>query len=380
MSYAKPLAGTTIVEIGHSVAAPFAGVVLAQLGAEVIKIESPGGGDHSRAWGPPFPSGVSASFLALNRDKKSACFDLTIARDRDDLKRLILERADVVIQNLRPGAVAKYGLDAKMLTCLAPTLIYCNINAFGHVGPLKDKPGYDPLMQAFAGMMSVTGEEGRPPVRVGVSIVDIGTGLWAVIGILAALFQRKHSGQGAIVDTSLYETALAWMAVHATTFLASGELPQRQGSALSQIVPYQVFDTKDGPLTVAAGNDNLYGRLCTVLGHQEWKDDPRFQSNAARVANRDVLIPLIAAELRRRTVSDWSEIFDAAGIPSAAIRDLSAITTCPQTLALGMLQESPIPGGLERMGVPISFGGERPSFDCEAPGLGEHSTAIRGKT
>ena len=263
------------VEIGHSVAAPFGGLILASLGATVLKVEAPGDGDDARTWGPPFWHGSAATFQALNRDKLTATVNLKDPGERDGLRRYVVEKADVVIQNLRPGLIERFGLDDR-LVAEKPRLVYCNMAAFGRTGPLARKPGYDPLMQAFGGLMSVTGEEGRAPVRVGPSIIDMATGMWAVIGILAALRRREMTGEGGVVDTSLLETALAWMTVPAAQYLASGNVPKRIGSEAAMVAPYKAFAAADGYLVVAAGNDRLFARLCGAIGRPELATDPRF--------------------------------------------------------------------------------------------------------
>ena len=276
----SPLSGIVIVELGASVAAPAAGQILGDLGAEVWKIEKTEG-DDARNWGPPFIDGASATFQSLNRNKKSVVCDLRDAEQRETLVRFILEKAHVVLQNLRPGQTDALGLGAEALLRQKPDLIYCNMGAFGRTGPLADRPGYDPLMQAFGGIMSAVGEDGRQPVRVGPSIVDVGTALWAVIGILAKL----HARTGGVVDVSLFETAAVWMQMYAAQYSASGELPKRAGSGQAAIVPYRAYRTADGDLVVAAGNNSLFRQFCGVLGHREWADDPRFRDNKDRVAH-----------------------------------------------------------------------------------------------
>jgi crotonobetainyl-CoA:carnitine CoA-transferase CaiB-like acyl-CoA transferase len=265
MSSPHPLSGLTVVEIGHSVAAPYAGMILGELGAEVIKVENPKGGDACRGWGPPFTEGTATAFHAFNRAKLGITIDLSDPAEIDKLRALIRDRADVLIHNLKHGTLDRYGLSAEALLAEKPDLVYCNLGAFGATGPLRDRPGYDPMMQAYGGLMSLLGEDGRPPVRVGVSIIDIATGMWSVIGILAALQERQHSGRGRVVDTSLYETTLAWMTLPISAYLANGEIPTRHGSGIEQIVPYQAFETADGFMMVAAGNDNLFRRLCAAL-------------------------------------------------------------------------------------------------------------------
>lgn len=376
MAAEAPLSGITVIELGHSVAAPFAGEILGDLGAAVVKVEKRDG-DDARKWGPPFWHGVSAIFQSLNRNKCSVAVNLRDAEDRAALRRLILERADVVIQNLRPGTVEEYGLDAASLRRAQPRLVYCNLGAFGTVGPLKDKPGYDPLMQAFGGLMSVTGEPGRPPVRVGTSIMDMGAGMWSVIGILSALTRRAATGEGCTIDTSLFETALAWMTYHAASYLAAGELPRRHGSGSVGIVPYRAYATRDGYVVVGAANDKLFRGFAAVLGHPEWAEDERFRSNPDRVRNQDILYGLIEAIMATRSSAEWQEKLDAAGVPCAPMQTMDQILAHPQTRALGMLQES-ADGRFALFGPPLSFDGRRPPLRQAPPALGEHTQDILG--
>jgi crotonobetainyl-CoA:carnitine CoA-transferase CaiB-like acyl-CoA transferase len=374
----RPLDGLTVVEIGHSVAAPFAGLIFGALGADVIKVENPEGGDHARGWGPPFWGDTATAYLPLNREKRGVVLDLAEPAAVDSLKRLIREKADVVVQNLRSGTVDRYGLDAETLRREKPELIYCNIGAFGDRGPLKNKPGYDPLMQAFAGIMSVTGEYERPPVRAGVSIVDMGSGMWAVIGALAALLERQRTGKGAAINTSLFETATAWMMVHMAAFQASGEVRKPFGSGLAEIVPYQAFLTADGWLMVAAGNDGLFRKLCATIGRPELASDPRFHRNADRVVNRTALIPILEDVFRGRRRAEWTEALDKANIPNAPINTVADVTRHPQFEAVGMLQKGPA-GSLPTIGVPLTFDGERPTSGRAAPALGEHTEDVFGR-
>jgi crotonobetainyl-CoA:carnitine CoA-transferase CaiB-like acyl-CoA transferase len=376
MSKRLPLDGLTVIELGHSVAAPYAGEIFGDLGADVIKIEK-ADGDDARKWAPPYWGDMSSTFQSLNRNKRSAIVDLKNPDERGRLRRLIVERADVVIQNLRPGSAKEFGLDAASLRALKPELVYCTIGAFGAHGPLKDRPGYDPLMQAFAGLMSVTGEPDQQPVRVGTSIIDMAAGMWSVIAVLAALLRRKADGQGAAVDTSLYETALAWMCYHAANFQASGELPKRQGSGAAMIVPYRGYATKDGFIVIAAGNDKLFGALSNVLGHSEWVADPRFRSNPDRVNNQSVLYRWIEDIVRERTSREWHDLLDAAAIPNAPMQTIAEVLAHPQTKALGMLQDSP-EGDISLLGLPISFDGQRPAFRKSPPALGAHTKEIFG--
>jgi crotonobetainyl-CoA:carnitine CoA-transferase CaiB-like acyl-CoA transferase len=369
-----PLAGLVVIELGHSVAAPFAGQILGDLGAEVIKIEKPEG-DDARKWGPPFVDGAAASFQALNRNKRSVKSQLRDPAQRSRLVQLIIERADVCLQNLRPGQVDELGLDATTLRALKPALVYCNMGAFGASGPLADRPGYDPLMQAFSGIMSVVGTEGQPSVRVGPSMIDMGTGMWAVIGIVSALLRRKESGVGAVVDVSLYETATSWMSLHAAQFLASGNLPKKTGSGQVGIVPYRAYRTADGEMVVAAGNDRAFRGFCRALGHTDWADDARFRSNPERVGNADVLYGAIEPEMLRHTNAEWLTKLDAEDVPCAPVQNARQMLEHEQTRALGMLQD--VPGSsIPIIGLPISFDGQRPRPRSASPALGADNESV----
>ena len=377
MSSTKPLAGLKVLEIGHSIAAPYAGMILGELGADVVKLENPGHGDYARGWGPPFVEGVSTVFHAMNRAKRGIAADLSDDATRAKVRRLIVDEMDVVLHNLKPGALDKLGLGAAGLLAEKPSLIFCNIGAFGAKGPLNQLPGYDPLMQAFGGLMSMLGEDGRPPVRVPVSIMDLATGMWTVIGILAAHAERGRTGRGGVVDTSLYETSCAWMAIPLADYIASQMLPKRTGSGVGMIVPYQAFPCSDGHLMIAAGNDHLFRKLCGVVGAPALADDPRFASNAGRVENREAIIAVLSAALAGDTRAGWQAKLEAVGVPCGPVQTLDQVVAHPQTEALGLLQTSP-DGGLRTIGLPLSFDGARPGYETGAPGLGEHTDDVFG--
>jgi crotonobetainyl-CoA:carnitine CoA-transferase CaiB-like acyl-CoA transferase len=377
MASVTPLSGIVVIEIGHSIAAPYAGMILGELGAEVIKVESPRGGDAARGWGPPFQEGASTCFHSVNRAKRGITIDLADPAGAARLRALILERADVVIHNLKYGALDKYGLAAADLVAEKPGLVWCNLAAFGAVGPLRDRPGYDPMMQAYGGLMSLLGEDGRPPVRVTASIIDMGSATWSVIGILAALRERDRTGQGGIVDTSLYETSLALMSIMLADHLATREVPVRHGSGVAMIVPYQAFETADGYMMVAAGNDNLFRRLCCALDRPGLAEDPRFISNGDRVVHRAELIPILAEIFTQQPRACWAQLLEAAGIPNGPIHTLDQVVADPQTRALGILQRQP-DSELALVGLPLSFDGRRPPFDNPAPALGEDNERVLG--
>jgi crotonobetainyl-CoA:carnitine CoA-transferase CaiB-like acyl-CoA transferase len=375
MSSAKPLSGLVVVEIGHSIAAPYAGMILGELGAEVVKVENPRTGDAARGWGPPFLEGAATCFHAVNRAKGSITVDLADPEDAARLRKLIVERADVVLHNLKFGALDRYGLGGADLVAAKPDLVFCNLGAFGAVGPLRDKPGYDPMIQAYSGLMSLLGEDGRPPVRVPASIIDMGAGMWSVIGILAALQERGRTGKGGVVDTSLYETGLAWMSIYLAGYLANRELPARHGSGVDMIVPYQAFAAEDGYMMVAAGNDNLFRRLAAVLDRPGLAEDPRFHSNKDRVVNRTELIPILSDIFAIKPRAEWARLLDAAGIPNGPINTLDQVVGDPQTQALGIIQ---IREGSELglVGLPLSFDLVRPAFEKAGPALGEDNSKL----
>ena len=372
----QPLTGLTAVEIGTSVAAPYAGQILAGLGADLIKVERKGSGDDGRVWGKLFPDGTSSLFHALNTNKRSIALDLRDEGDRTWLKTFCVNEADIVVQNMRPGSIDKLGLGAEELTSANEKLIYVNMWAFGARGPLQDKPGYDPLMQAYGGLMSITGEEGRAPVRVGTSIIDMGTGLWSVIGVVSALHRRNATGKGCVIDASLYETALAWMANPVTNVQADGVNPRREGSGARGMAPYQAYECSDGWLVVAAPNDNLFNKLANALGHPEWPNDERFDSNQKRYANLCALNaemePLFHTEKRHK----WQTLLADAGIPSAPVQMTDEMLADPQTEALNIMQALPH-GGPRIVGLPLSFDGVRPPLKSYAPKLGAHNEELK---
>jgi formyl-CoA transferase/CoA:oxalate CoA-transferase len=370
----RPLAGARVVDVTSSLAGPTATQLLAALGADVVKVE-PLSGDHARAWGPPFLEGESAMFLASNAGKRSLAVDLGNERGREIVLRLA-DRADVFLQSLRPGAAERRGLDAAALRARNPRLVHCSIGAFGAHGPLSEQPGYDPLIQAASGIMSVTGESGGPPVRVGVSLVDIGTGVWAALGVLAALFERERTGTGRTLELSLYETALSLLAYQLVGYLGTAFVPGREGSAFPQIAPYQSFPARDGELMIVAANDKLFGALCVVLGLPELAGDPRFRTNPDRVANRVELVALLEARTRERESAELLAALVAAGVPASPVHDVGEAARQPQTEALGILQSL---GDLVTVAAPLSADGERVLHRLPPPALGAHAAEILGE-
>jgi crotonobetainyl-CoA:carnitine CoA-transferase CaiB-like acyl-CoA transferase len=360
-----PLEGVRVVDVTSSLAGPYCTEILGALGADVVKIEHPARGDEARAWGPAFWEGSSVMFYAANLNKRSLALDLK--RGREALLRLA-DSADVFLQSLRPGTAVRLGFGPDELRARNPTLVYCDIGAFGRVGPLRERPGYDPLLQAFGGIMSVTGEPDRPGVRVGASIIDQGTGMWAALGILAALY----AGGGHTVDVSLYETAVGLLPYQLTAHLASGTVPGRHGSAFPLIAPYQVFHTRDGDLMIAAGNDGLFARLCTTLDVPELATDPRFATNPDRVARRDELAELIQERLGDEPISGVLARLEQAGVPAAPVNDVGQVAKHEQTAALGLIQSMPEP----TVAFPFSIDGERVRHQRQPPRLGEHTDEI----
>ncbi len=374
-----PLQGRWVLDLTRNVAGPYAAMVLGELGAEVVKVERPGRGDDTREWGPPFWEGWSPLFLAMNRNKRSITLDLRHPEAAEVLGRLAA-RCDVLLESFRPGVLDRLGFGYEWARSLNPSLIYCSVTPFGDRGPLRDLPGYDPLMQAFGGIMSVTGEVGGGPIRAGVSLVDMGTGMWAALSVVAALLERGD-GPGRRIVTSLYETALGWMAYHLATYWAAGEPPTRQGSGTVTIAPYQAFRTRDGSLMIAAANDRLFGRLAEALGHPEWSGDEGFRHNPDRVRNRTRLVAAIEAVTGERATEELARELHAAGVPCAVIRDAAEVAAEEQTRVLDILQAAAHPEipDFRSVGLPLSIDGERPPLRRVPPGLGEHNRELLGE-
>ena len=373
---ALPLKGIRVIEIAQNLAGPYCAQILAQLGADVIKVERREGGDDTRGWGPPFLDGAGTSFHAVNLGKRSVAVDLKNAAEVARLLPLI-DQADVLVQNLRPGSMDALGLDAATLTARNPKLIYCSLGALGSVGPLKDRPGFDPMVQAFSGMMMMSGQEGGPPVRMGTQVLDHGTAMWAAMGVLAALVRRSVTGRGGAVDTSLFETALGWWTIFYAGYAVSGEVARRHPTGSEKLIVFQGFEARNGPIVIAAGNDRLFAKLAVALGREDWAKDPRFARNAGRYEHRAEILAEVARIVATRSKGEWIDILEAAGVPCAPVNTLPEVLAEPQTEAVGMLQQ--VPGlDLRLMGLPIMLDGARPPISRRAPQLGEHTREVLG--
>lgn len=365
------LDGVRVLELGQVLAGPFAGAILADLGAEVIKIERTEGGDDARRMGPAFRHGDALNFHIFNRGKQSVALDLKTEDGRAHLERLVAQ-ADIFIHNLRPGVPQALGIDGETLCARHPRLIYGEISAFGPIGPMAMRPGYEPLLQAFSGLSSTNGGPDDPPMRSGASVCDQGSGMWLVIGTLALLHRRERTGCGGLLTTSLLETALAWNAQKSDAYANEGQLPLRHRSGHPGFVPYEAFDTADGPLLICCGNDRLFAKLAHTLGQPGWIDEARFTTNRARLAHKAELFEQLGPILRTRTRADWIGRFEAAGVPCAPVHSVPEALAHPQVQALGML--APVPGAdFSLTALPLRVDNERPLARGLAPRLGEHN-------
>lgn len=370
-----PLKGLKVLELGSSLAGPYACRILGDMGADIYKVEQPDGGDPSRHWGQTKLGGAGVIFQASNRGKKSLVIDFNNDRDLAALKDFIARDIDIIVQNLRPGVVEKYGLDSAAATSLNPRLIYCSLSAFGSTGPLAQEPGYDPLIQAYGGLVDATGVPGSGPVRVPVQIIDIGSGMWAAMGVLGALQGREKTGKGCIVETSMFDTALAWQTISSAMIEAGQDPPWRTGLRGPLLVPNDGYQAEDGILIITIATPAQFGRFCDAIGLPEMATDPRFEDNNARLSHADDFRKMIEARLITATRSDWAETFSSVGVPSAPILTLIESQEHPQTKASGILQESP-DGQFRIMGLPLKFDGKRPEFTATAPQLGNANQAV----
>jgi formyl-CoA transferase/CoA:oxalate CoA-transferase len=372
----QPLDDVLVVDLTRALAGPYCTMMLADLGARVIKVESPEGGDDTRGWGPPFVEGESAYFMSVNRNKESVAVNLKHPRGVEVLHRL-LERADVLVENFRPGVMERLGLDYARLHPRYPRLVYCSISGFGQSGPYREKPAYDLILQGMGGIMGITGEEDGPPVKVGVAVADICAGMFAAFGILAALRVRERTGRGQWVDAALLDGQVAWLTYAAANYFATGQDPHRMGSAHPNLCPYQAFRTQDGYLNVAVGSEAIWKRFCEVVD-PGLGEDPRFRTNPDRVRHRHQLVPLLEARFRERPTAEWIEVLERAGVPCGPIYTVSQVFADPQTQHRGMRVEvdHPKAGRISVTGVPVKFSETPGSVRTPPPLLGQHTRPV----
>ncbi|HYI16121.1 MAG TPA: CoA transferase [Thermomicrobiales bacterium] len=374
----EPLAGIRVIELSRHLAGPFAAMTLGDLGADVLKVEPPGRGDDTRGF-PPYwrDSGESCYYLSTNRNKRGMTLDLASSEGQDILRKLVAE-ADILIENFRRGTLERWGLGYEQLREINPRLIFCTISAVGSTGPDRDRAGVDLLMQAYGGLMSITGEPGRPPVRVGTSLVDLTTGANAVQAILAALYVRERTGNGQRVESSLLEGQVSWMTYHAVSYFASGDVPERLGSGHASVAPYGAFPTSDGYLVVAVATDALWKRFCGALGHEELIADARFRTNPLRCQHRDDLEATLTPILANDTAEAWAAKMDAAGVPCSPVNTLDTVLNLPQVLYREMVVETPrddIPD-LRLPGIAVKLDETPGTIRLPPPSLGQHTDAV----
>ncbi|MEO5764812.1 MAG: CoA transferase [Casimicrobiaceae bacterium] len=372
-----PLAGLRVLELAQIMAGPTCGMMLADMGADVIKVEKIPGGDDARGYSEPRINGVSAPFLILNRNKRGVAIDLKRAEGRAVLLKMV-ESADVLTENFRRGTLERLGLGYDVLSRVNPGLIYCAISGYGRDGPFADKGGFDLIAQGFAGLMSITGEPGGPPVKTGNPVADINAGLLAVSGIVAAYVHKLRTGRGQIVDTSLMEAAMQQTYWHAAAYFATGASPQATGSAHLLTAPYQAFRTADGWINVGGANQANWERIADVVGHPEWRVDARFATNAARMQNLAALAAMMNDVLASRTSAAWIEAFDAAGVPVGPVHSIGEALAHPQAVARGMVVDlvHPHAGPVRALGCPIHFSDSPTAITRPAPLLGEHTREV----
>ena len=370
------LQGVRVCDLTQNLAGPLCAQILGDLGADIIKVEPPGG-DPARAWGPPFWGSDSTLFLSGNRNKRSIILDLKSPEGRGILHR-IAKDSDVLVQSARFGVPERLEYDYETIKALRDDIIYLSVSAYGDRGPMRDLPGYDPLMQAFSGIMSVTGNPGAPPARVGGSVVDFGTAMWSTIAILSALRTRDATGEGAKLDAALLDTAVEWVSYHLIGYFATGDVPGPMGSAMDSIVPYQAFQTADGSVMISGGSDLIFVRLCDALGLSELGEDSRFLTNPDRVANRDELIDLLESRTKGHSTEDLLEIMHEHAVPCSPIQNMAEVAAHPQVVEAGLLPmaDHPEVSNYQDVALPLRFDGERPRGDRPPPAAGEHTDEI----
>jgi len=372
----KTLNGIRVLDLSQNLAGPQCTQILGDFGADVIKVE-PLSGDPARSWGPPFWEGEAPLFLSANRNKRSITVDLKSDGGREVVERLV-EKADIFVQSFRNGVIESLGFGHEKLRAQRPELIYASISGFGSQGPLRETPGYDPLIQAYSGLMSMTGHADGPPARVSGALIDIGTGMWTALAVMAALRDRDATGKGTHVESALLDTSLVWISYHLTGYLASGNIPGRMGSGFNMLAPYEAFSTKDGDLMILAGNDGIFARLCEAFGIPEVADDPRFAQNPACVAHRKEITELIASHAAKFTTAELRTLLEKHRVPCSPIHDASEVVDDPQVKASGIFPEAPHPRipDYREVAFPVRFDGERPGVSRPAPQPGEHTAEI----
>jgi formyl-CoA transferase/CoA:oxalate CoA-transferase len=368
-----PLQGLRVIDLTQDFAGPFCTMILSDLGAEVIKIEKPGTGDETRAWGPPFIDGISYYFLSLNRGKKSVVLDLKTREAQRIVQKLVVD-ADIFVESSRPGQMSRFNLDYPKLRRLNKALVYASISSFGQTGPYRDRLGYDLIAFAMSGIMATTGEEGRPPIRMSVPVADLAAGHYASTAILAALSRRLVTGRGDYLDLSLHDSILSWLTYLASYYFATGKEPQRLGSAHPSIVPYQAFRCKDKDLVLAVGNDHQWTTFCRATGQAELITDRRFSTNPSRVRNRQLLIPVLERMFRRRKAKEWHRILAQAQVPATPIFSIRDVARDPQVRNRRMIVRSK--KDPPRLGSPMRFHETKPKKTTPAPQLGQHTKEI----
>ena len=374
------LDGVTVLDLTRVLSGPYCTMMLADMGARVVKVEQPGKGDDTRAWGPPFQAGESAYFLSINRNKESITLNLKHPDGRRVLDAL-LERADVLVENFRPGTLERMGLGYAEVARRRPGLVYCSISGFGQTGPRRREPGYDAVLQGEGGLMSITGEQDGPAYRLGVAIADIVSGMFSAYGVAAALLARHRTGRGQLVDVGMLDAVAAVLTYQAGIYFATGTAPGRLGNRHPTITPYESLETADGELVVAVGNDQLWRTFCGVLGADDLADDPRFRTNKDRVAAREMLRPMLVERLRARPAAEWLADLKAAGVPCGGVRDLEQVFTDPQVLERAMVValDHPVAGAIRQLGVPVKLGGTPGAVRTPPTTLGQHTAAILGE-
>ena len=365
------------MDLSRALAGPYCTMMLADMGAEVIKVEMPGKGDDSRSWGPPFVEGESAYFMSINRNKKSITLNMKTGKSMEIIHKLI-KQSDVLVENFRPGAMERLGLGYERVNEMNPRIIYASISGFGQDGPYRMLPGFDQVLQGMGGLMSITGEPGGPPIKVGVAIADISGGMFAAYGVVVALYNREKTGKGQMIDVSLLDSQVAWLTYRAGAYFTSGEIPQPVGSGHPVIVPYQAFKAKDVYINIAVGNDQLWGKFCKAVGLEKVMDDAKFATNAKRVENRGEIVKIISELIATRSGEEWLKIITDAGVPCGPIYTIDKVFADPQVLYRQMLKElyHPKAGKVRITGIPVKLSDTPGEVETAPPVLGQHTEEI----